>query len=281
VTERPVAHPPPPIDVLALLPEVQEHLLRLLTGLTEDEWGRSTVCSGWSVKVVALHLLGVNLGNLSDRRDQFDDPWWSTASGDTIADLNTWNETWVVAARRISPRLLCELLAFTGDTVSRYYASVDLTATGNSVWWAGSGPSPVWLDVAREYTERWVHQQQIRDAVGKPGLKEPRYLGPVLAAFVHALPRALHAISAPEGTLVRLVVAGEAVGTWVAVRGRDRWMLGEDVGGEADATVTVQQDIARRLWTKGIGVDDAQKLIDAEGNSELAERVLQMVSIMA
>lgn len=27
----------------------------------------------------------------------------------------------------------------------------------------------MWLDAAREYTEFWVHQQQIRDATGRPG----------------------------------------------------------------------------------------------------------------
>lgn len=271
----------PPIDVVDLFPDLQARLLRLLSRLTEEDWGQPTVCSTWSVKDVALHMLGVNLGNLSDRRDQFDDPWWRIASGDTIADLNTWNENWVVAARRINPQLLCELLAFTGDAVSRYYASLDLSATGNSVWWAGPEPAPVWLDVAREYTERWVHQQQIRDAVGRPGLKEARYLAPVLAAFVHALPRALHSVLAPEGTLIRLVVAGEAGHQWVAVRSQDRWVLGEDSGGVADATVTIEQETAWRLWTKGIGVDEGQRLIHAEGNPELTRRVLEMVSIMA
>jgi uncharacterized protein (TIGR03083 family) len=281
LTERPVVHPPPPIDVIDLFPTLQEHLLRLLSGLTEEEWNRPTVCSAWSVNDVALHMLGVDLGNLSDRRDTFHDPWWRTASGDTIADLNTWNETWVVGARRISPRLLCELLAYTGDAVSRYYASVNLTAIGNSVWWAGPDPAPVWLDVAREYTERWVHQQQIRDAVGQPGLKDARYLAPVLAAFVHALPVALQSVSAPEGALIRLVVVGAAGNQWVAVRGQDHWMLGEDRGGVANATVTIEQDTAWRLWTKGIGRDQAQRLIHAEGDPALAERVLEMVSIMA
>ncbi len=30
-------------------------------------------------------------------------------------------------------------------------------------------PAPVWLDLAREHTEGRTHQQQIRDAVGRPG----------------------------------------------------------------------------------------------------------------
>lgn len=274
-------HPLRPIDVIGLFPELHHHLVDLLAGLTEEEWSRPTVCPGWSVKDVALHMLGVDIGNLSVRRDTFIDPWWETASGEIIADLNTWNQDWVVTARRISPRVLCDLLALAGDTAARYFAGLDLTATGGVVWWAGPDPAPVWLDVAREYTERWVHQQQIRDAVGRPGLKDPRYLGPVLEAFVHALPRALQSVEAPDGTAVRLVVTGEAGGRWVAVRDGERWALGEDTGQDAAATVTLDQDVAWRLWTRGITIDDARPPIRTEGDPELAARMLEMVSIMA
>jgi hypothetical protein len=61
------------------------------------------------------------------------------------------------------------------------------------VSWVGPDPVPNWLDVAREYTERWTHQQQARDAVGMPGLREPTFMAPVLATFVHALPQAFAA----------------------------------------------------------------------------------------
>ena len=47
-----------------------------------------------------------------------------------------------------------------------------------SVAWAGESESENWFDVARDYTERWHHQQQIRDAVGRPGYAEPRFSGP-------------------------------------------------------------------------------------------------------
>jgi uncharacterized protein (TIGR03083 family) len=273
--------PVPPIEVAELFPEMHEQLIALLSGLTEDEWGRATACPGWAVKDVALHLLGVNLGNLSVQRDGFVDPWWASAGEDVVASLNAWNERWVVAARLLSPRLLCELLRVTGEAASRYFAGLDPAAPGPVVWWAGPDPAPMWLHVAREYTERWVHQQQIRDAVGRPGLKERRYLAPILAAFVHALPRALRSVPAAEGTVVRLVIAGDAGGRWIAVRDADRWLLGEDAGQEAAATVTVDQDVAWRLWTRSMTPDEAMPPIRTEGEPELTARVLEMVSIMA
>lgn len=270
-----------PIDVRELFPELREHLLSLLSGLTQDEWDRVTVCPGWSVGDIALHLLGVDLGNLSGRRDGFRDPWWGTATGDTVHDLAVFNQNWVVAARRISPRLLCELLSVTGGALSTFHAAAELSAMGQSVWWVGPEPAPVWLDIAREYTERWVHQQQIRDALGQPGLTEPHYLAPVIATFVRALPRALHPVSAPVGTVVRLVVMGESGGRWIALRDQDGWTPGVDGGEEASATVTIGQDNAWRLWTRGISSDEARPSVETAGNPELAARVLEMVSIIA
>jgi uncharacterized protein (TIGR03083 family) len=47
-----------------LFPEERARLLQLLHGLTE-EWRAPTACAGWSVKNVAAHLLGDDLGRLS------------------------------------------------------------------------------------------------------------------------------------------------------------------------------------------------------------------------
>ena len=58
-----------PVSIVALFPEVRRHLLALLAGLSAEEWRTPTACAGWSVKDVALHLLGGDLGNLSRRRD--------------------------------------------------------------------------------------------------------------------------------------------------------------------------------------------------------------------
>src|SRR5260370_35815529 len=98
------------------------------------------------------------------------------------------NALWVQATRRISSRLLCTLLALTGEEIYQYFTSLDLFALGGPVSWAGSAPSPVWLDVAREYIDRWGHQQQFRDAVGRRGLKEHRFFARGVAPVLKAIP---------------------------------------------------------------------------------------------
>ncbi len=59
---------------------------------------------------------------------------------------------------------------------------------GVSVAWAGEAQSFNWFDIAREYTEKWLHQQHIREAVSRPVLAERRWLHPVLDTFMRALP---------------------------------------------------------------------------------------------
>jgi len=272
---------PQPIDVVALFPEVLDELVGLLSALSGEQWNRPTVCAQWCVKDIALHLLGGEIGILSRKRDR-----WSQ----TVGDLSTWdglvvfinesNDLWVKATRRISPPLLCNLLTLTGTQVCRYFESLDPFAIGDPVDWAGPEPAPVWLDLAREYTERWHHQQQIRDAVGMPGLKQRRYFHPVLDAFVRALPHTYEEVEAPEATTVALTISGESGGRWCLVRENARWELHLDPDREPDSEVVIDQDMAWRLFTKGVTSSEAQARSVIRGNRALALRALEMVSVI-
>lgn len=277
--------PPPPVLVADLFPQVHDGLMQLLHDLSDDEWIRPTVCPGWDVKDVTAHLLGVELGNLSRRRDGYQGPSTGAPTDDRWEVLVDWladyNERWVEVARRMSPRVLCDLLDLLGNQMSDYVAGLDPMAIGSSVAWAGPDPAVVWLDVAREYTERWVHQQQIRNAVHRPGLTEPQYLAPVLATFVRALPRALREVETLDGTALRLIILGPAGGTWLAVRRAGVWILACDEPGPVEATVTLDDDTAWRLFTNGIARSEALRRVEFAGDGVLGLKVLDMVSIIA
>lgn len=274
----------PPVLVAGLFPGEREGLLAVLASLSAGEWETLTACAGWSVHDVALHLLGGDIGIIASRRDGYrrrdtvglDLSRWD----DLVAFIDAQNDAWVQAARRISPRLLTEFLHMTGKAISALFASLDPYVRGVPVNWAGTAPAPVWLDTAREYTERWHHQQHIRDAVGQPGLTERQWLAPVLETFVRALPHTLRAVDAPEGTALRLVVTGEAGGAWRAVRDRGGWMLADDTGA-ADATVTMDQDTAWRRWTDGLSRTEVLARTRIEGDARLASAPLDMISIIA
>ncbi|MEK6325124.1 MAG: maleylpyruvate isomerase family mycothiol-dependent enzyme [Acidobacteriota bacterium] len=273
---------PEPIIVIDLFPQVLDALLDLLEDLSPDDWNRPTACPRWSVKDIATHLLGGQFGILSRKRDGYgfsEDP---IKQWDELVELiNNLNYVWVKAASRLSPRLLCDLLKLSGEQVCAHFNSLDPYAIGGPVDWAGPERAPVWLDLAREYTEWWHHQQQIRDAVGKPGLKQPRFFAPVLDAFVRALPHTYRNVDAKDGTVVALTISGDAGGTWFLLRENGAWSLFVDVTPPPDVGVVLDQDVAWRLFTKGIRKDDALGKATLIGDQTLGLKVFEMVSVIA
>src|ERR1700680_3208212 len=128
---------PAPILVAELFPEVRQHLLSLLGGLTAGDWLRPTAATRWNVKDVALHLLGGDISNLSRRRDAYTPPGPAISSWADLVDfINELNASCVAAARRMSPRVMCDLLAHIGTQVDAYFLSLDPFAVGGEVSWA-------------------------------------------------------------------------------------------------------------------------------------------------
>jgi uncharacterized protein (TIGR03083 family) len=272
---------PDQIAVLDRFAPLRTQLLGLLADLSEDDWARPTTAPRWSVKDVAAHLLGGDIGILSRTRDGFRPPAAFVETYSGLVDLvNRLNEEWVLAARRMSPRLLRELLAFTGPEVELYFSSVDPGAMGGPVSWAGPDPAPVWFDIAREFTERWHHQQQIRDATGSPPLYDPYFLSPVLDTFVRALPHSFRHASAPDGTVVRFEISGRAGGVWSLVRIGRAWELALDSEAEPAADVVLPQDTAWRMFTKGINGETARRLAVVRGDAALVSPIFNTVSII-
>jgi uncharacterized protein (TIGR03083 family) len=273
---------PAPILVADLFPEVRQSLLSLLGSLSAEDWLRPTAASKWNVKDVALHILGGDISNLSRRRDAYTPPGPAiTGWEDLVVFINELNASWVAAARRLSPRVLCDLLAHIGAQVDAYFLSLDPFALGGEVSWAGSQPAPVWLDVAREYTERWHHQQQIRDATGRPGLYEPRLFAPVLDAFVRALPHTFRDAHAAEGSTVQVTISGPAGGEWAVRLTAGSWELLAGRSAEAACEVVLAAEDAWKIFTRGIRGDKAESCAKISGNRVLASKVLHMVSVIA
>lgn len=282
----------PPLDTRPLFPRERAALLELLGSLGPDDWARPTVCPGWAVRDLVGHLLNDYTRRLSGSRDGH--PGAVFAGDETLpAHLARVNGEFVQAARQCSPRVLTELLAFLGPQLDALWAmSVFDGPAGLDVSWAvGPGEqTPAWLDVAREYTEHWVHQQQIRDAVGRPGADGPELLGPVIDTFLRALPYALRDQDAPEGTCVRYVVTGPAGGTWRAVRNAGRWGLvanapapanAETVAETDAAHVTTDQDTLWRLATRGITVAEARRRSELHGDGGLIRAATSLLAVIA
>ena len=139
-----------------------------LRSLDASDWRRPTVCPGWRVHDVVAHVGHDYLRKLSRSRDRHPAPGPGRDEG-LPAFLSRLNQEFVDVAACWSPAVLTDLLEHPARSWTSCGRRLDLGELGEPVSWAAPGePAPHCFDVAREYTEYWVHQQQVRDAVGDP-----------------------------------------------------------------------------------------------------------------
>ena len=266
----------PSEDVRPLLGEERAALLDFLAALTAEEWTAPTAARVWSVKDLALHLLDDDLGWLSRGRDGDRSGLLDMSRHDSfVVALAAKNQRWVDGAQGLSRRVVIDLLRWAGEQMHLYYASLDLMSDGR-VSWASDGPVPQWFDIAQDLTERWVHQQQMREAVGKVVGYAEKYLPTVLRTFVWALPHQ-YRVAAPAGTAVEIDLSSG--GTWqLTSTGDGRWRLSAGKVQDAAARVRFSDDGGWR-WLTGAAVPDAA--VSASGPPDLVEPLRLVRGIIA
>ncbi len=274
---------PEPILCAHLLRKVDEELIQVLRSLTPGEWDLQTVAPGWKVRDVAAHLLDTALRKLSLVRDScFVEAVDIRSPQDLSVLVNRLNREGVTVYRRLSPPVLIDLMQTACEQSARFHESLDPFAPAAfAVSWAGEAVSLNWFDTARELTERWHHQQQIRLAANRPGIMTPDLYHPVLDCLIRGLPFLYRDVASPAGTVILLEISGECGGSWYLAREASGWVLLKNFAGDFAAHVTIPQDLAWRLFTKGIDRDTARAEVEIQGDRDLGEKVLQLTAIVA
>lgn len=272
-----------PILCAHLLRRVDEKLIDLLRSLSASEWDAQTVAPRWKVRDVAAHLLDTVVRKLSLVRDSWcvetDTP---RSPAEVAALVNRLNDEGVRVYRRLSPPVLIDMMKIACEQSAGFHESLDpFGPAAFGVSWAGEAESLNWFDTARELTERWHHQQQIRLATNRPGIMTPDLYHPVLDCFLRGLPHLYRNTDAREGTVLLVEIWGECGGQWFLSRAEDRWELVKEPTATPVAHVTIPQELAWRVFTKGIDREKARTQIQIEGDAQLAKLVLELTAIVA
>jgi hypothetical protein len=195
--------------------------------------------------------------------------------------VNRLNQEGVTVYRRLSPTVLIDMMKMACEPSADFHESLDPFAPAAfNVSWAGEETSLNCFDTARELTERWHHQQQIRLVTSRPGIVTPELYHPVLDCFVRGLPHTCRDVDAPVGTVFRLEISGDCGGQWFLSRESARWELSSQSSEAVASRVTIPQQLAWRVFTKGIDRDSARAQIQIEGNRDLGEKVLGLTAIV-
>src|SRR5689334_14924854 len=114
-----------PILVADLFPEITSRLVVLLRSLPPSDWHLATVSSRRTVKDIASHLLDGSLRRLSMQRDGYRpaDGRSQPRAGEPLIDfLNRLNDEWETGTRRLSPKVLTDLIEWADVRVADLFA---------------------------------------------------------------------------------------------------------------------------------------------------------------
>lgn len=264
--------------VVAALDEEWDSLVALAAELAPGDWDQPTDCPGWSVRDCYAHIIGTESLLLGRAAPDVELP-------EEIAhvrnELGRANEAWVVAFRNLSAG---ELIADLGEVVMERRAvlrSMDQKAFDEPSW-TPAGEDTYGRFMRIRVMDQWMHEQDIREAVGRPGHLEG--LSPEVA--LDEMSSALGYVvgkkaAAPEGSSVRFELKGPLSDT-LDLAVTDRARLVDQLGSEPDVTITMPGATfarvagGRRDWTHPW----VRSAVTLKGDQELGERILENLPFM-
>ena len=275
--------PVSPVETVPLFAPLLAELLTLLRGLPAPAWSRPTLARQWTVHDIAAHLLDGDLRKIAASRDgqQLTPDRPLRSPRDLVDWLNGLNASGVQTFGRLSPRLLVDLLEVAGGWVINLLQA--LPPHGSSLYpvaWAGEARSENWMDIGREYTERWHHQMQIRDAVGAALLLEPKWLDPLLDLSLRALPPVYAGCEAPDGAALTIEVTAQMNAAWTLRREHRGWILYRGRSVAPTARITLDADVIWRVLYNAITADEARRRAAVEGDDRLIAPFFAARSVM-
>ncbi len=267
---RPNRHRSAPSTPSAPSSRPMRWLIDLLEASAVDDWDRPTIVAGWHVRHVAGHLLDTALRRLIHRprrRSRRSGP----ASGspeDVRAFVDRVNAEGVAVYGRFSPRVLRRADGRWRPRAARAPASTRPDGAGGVRGELGRRDRRrrTGSTLARELTERWHHQQQIRLALDRPGIMTRAMYHPVLDCFMRVLPHAYRDGGRAAGHRRRDARRAATAGACLAAepcRPIAGWSTADDESPRRRrraARITVPEDVAWRLFTKGLPADEAARV---------------------
>lgn len=143
--------------------------------------------------------------------------------------------------------------------------------------WAGENESENWFDIAREYTEKWHHQMQLRQAVGIEGqLYDKTFFQPVIDTFIKAIPFAYDKLDKTNFT-INVEITGCCGGTYTLEKIDRSTAFIDDL--ESKNKVSISQEEFWKLVTNSKPKSDIK--FECRGDKEITDQFLAVVAVMS
>jgi uncharacterized protein (TIGR03083 family) len=259
--------------IVAVLDEQFDAILALTGDLDDGDWDRPTACPGWSVKDNVSHVVGTESMLLGRDNPEVDLP-------DDLAhvrnDIGRFNEAWVQWYRPRPPADVVADLRQVIDERRRALAGMDQAAFDQESF-TPAGPDTYGRFMRIRVMDMWTHEQDIREAVGRPGHLDGRApataLDEVSAALGYVVGKKA---AAPAGSTVRIELTGP-IARRIDIEVSDRARVVDALVGEPTTTLRVPGDHFMRL-VAGRGADPGK--VAVEGDAALGASVVDNLAYM-
>jgi uncharacterized protein (TIGR03083 family) len=261
-------------DLTSQLVDVWEELAVVGREIADTQWHAPSPCPGWDVSAQYAHVIGTE-SMLLGRPNPDVDP----GKPEHIRnDIGGFNEVWVAALAGCSrDEVLDGLEEVTSERAKALKAMTEDDFSAPA--WTPVGQADYRRFMQIRVFDCWVHEQDVRDAIGRPGQES----GPVAEQSVDEIVRALGFVvgkkaGLPAESTVSFRLAGPVNRNLDVAVVDGRAKVVPSLDGPATATLSLSSSAFCRLACGRVSaesvLDGALGGVEMSGDAELGRRVL-------
>ncbi len=250
----------------------------VLAGLSAAQWALPTDCPGWDVQAQVAHLLG------------YEAQWYLGRTPGPVAEpmpayvvnaLGEGNEVWVASRADRDPTSVLEEYREVIRARTMMLTAADLDLNTVSATWCGD--QALRNQLGTRLFDVWVHEQDIRRAVGVPGGWDEMGARHTIALMMSSLPYVLaRKAGLADGSTVAITLFGVNGQTVTATVDEGRGRLVSAAERPPQAALTMHEETFVCITT---GRRTAQSYFDANritlrGDHTLAQRVAMNLAVL-
>lgn len=264
--------------LLGLLETVWGTIIALCREFNDDDWSKQTECPEWSVKDTLSHLVGIeyrltsrnvkciniehteHIKNDLGLRNEIDVILRRSSSGETIL-----SEFWNITRERLQTLTQLCKVGFSTD--------VDTPI----------GPKPFSELLSMRIMDCWLHEQDIRRAVNKPGNVDGDVAEHTVSRLFSAMPYVIaKKVGATNGTTVVFRIRGQVEFTKCIYVDGKRARNMASIPEYSDTSLSMTSKAFILLASGRVGHQNPFIYDDVriEGNIDLGRQILKMMNIM-
>lgn len=258
---------------VAALGEVWASLGELLGELSDDEWRLASPLPGWTVQDNVAHIIGTEAMLSGEPGPDLEID--RTANDHVRNDIGAFNEQWVEALRAVPPNeVLSRFRETTGARLSALEHMSDDEWNAESFTPAGKDTYGRFMQI--RVFDCWLHEQDIRDAVGRPGHEQGIAVDVTLDEMATALGFVVgKKAGATTGQSVTFALTdGGSVVRELHVEVGERAAVVPVLQGSPTVVLTMPVGVMTRRSAGRVGPDDLLDQVVIHGDLELASKIL-------